>query len=49
MDAYSVEVELKMKRLYDWLSEKDRRQYVAVEVAKLGHGCVEYIARVFGV
>ena len=48
MDAYSVEVELKMKRLYGWLSEKGHRQYAAVEVAKLGHGSVEYIARVLG-
>lgn len=45
MEAYSVEVELKMQRLYGWLSEKDRRRYAAVEAAKLGHGGVEYIAR----
>lgn len=48
MEAYSVDVERKMKRLYDWLSEKDRRRYAAVEVAKLGHGSVEYISRVLG-
>ena len=48
MEAYSVEVERKMKRLYDWLSEKDRRRYAAVEVAKLGHGSVESISRVLG-
>ena len=46
MEAYSVDVEAKMKRLYGWLSEKDRRRYAAVEAAKLGHGGVEYIARV---
>jgi hypothetical protein len=46
MDAYSVDVETKMKRLFDWLSEKDRRRYAAVEAAKLGHGGVEYVARV---
>ena len=46
MDAYSVDVEAKMKRLFGWLSEKDRRRYAAVEAAKLGHGGVEYIARV---
>jgi len=44
MEAYSVEVETKMKRLFGWLSEKDRRRYAAVEAAKLGHGGVEYIA-----
>ena len=38
MEAYPVDVESKMKRLFDWLSEKDRRRYAAVEAAKLGHG-----------
>jgi hypothetical protein len=46
MEAYSVEVETKMKRFFSWLSEKDRRRYAAVEAAKLGHGGVEYISRV---
>jgi hypothetical protein len=45
MEAYSADVEAKMERLYGWLSEKDRRRYAAVEAAKLGHGGVEYIAR----
>lgn len=46
MEAYPAGVERKMRRLYGWLSEKDRRRYAAVEAAKLGHGGVEYIARV---
>ena len=46
MEAYAGGVERKMKRFFDWLSEKDRRRYAAVEAAKLGHGGVEYIARV---
>lgn len=46
MDAYTSGVERKMKRFFGWLSEKDRRRYAAVEAAKLGHGGVEYIARV---
>jgi hypothetical protein len=45
MEAYPVEVETKMKRLFGWLSEKDRRRYAAVEAAKLGHGGMEYVAR----
>lgn len=45
MEAYAVDVEAKMKRLFGWLSEKDRRRYAAVEAAKLGHGGIEYIAR----
>ena len=47
MEAYALEIELKMKRLFDWLSEKDRRRYAAIEAAKLGHGGVEYVARIF--
>jgi hypothetical protein len=46
MEAYSADVERKMKRFFGWLSEKDRRRYAAVEAAQLGHGGVEYIARV---
>jgi hypothetical protein len=45
MEAYPVNIETKMKRLYGWLSEKDRRRYAAVEAAKLGHGGLEYISR----
>ena len=45
MEVYSADVEAKMQRLYGWLSEKDRRRYAAVEAAKLGHGGVEYVAR----
>jgi hypothetical protein len=46
METYALDVEQKMKRFFDWLSEKDRRRYAAVEAAKLGHGGVEYVARV---
>ena len=48
MDAYAPGIERVMKRLYDSLSEKDRRRYAAVEAAKLGHGGVEYVARLLG-
>ena len=48
MEEYGVSVERAMKRFFDSLSEKDRRRYAGVEVAKLGHGGVEYIARVLG-
>jgi len=47
MEAYPRDLESKMQRLFDWLSEKDRRRYAAVEAAKLGHGGVEYISRIF--
>jgi len=46
MEAYSPDIEQKMKRFYDWLSEKDRRRYAAIEALKLGHGGIEHIAKV---
>ena len=46
MEVYSAEVERQRQRFFEWLSEKDRRRYAAVEATKLGHGGVEYIARV---
>jgi hypothetical protein len=46
MDAYTPGMERMMKRLFDSLRENDRRRYAAIEATKLGHGGVEYIARV---
>jgi hypothetical protein len=48
MECYRKSIEDVMKKFYDSLSEKDRRRYAAVEVAKLGHGGVGYIARILG-
>jgi hypothetical protein len=48
MNGYAATVERHMVRLYDSLSEKDRRRYAAVESEKLGHGGVQYIANLFG-
>lgn len=47
MRGYSATVERHMVRLYESLSEKDRRRYAAVEAEKLGHGGVQYIADLF--
>lgn len=47
MECYTARVELHMRRLYDSLSEKDRRRYAAVEAEKLGHGGIEYVAGLF--
>lgn len=47
MREYSAVVERHMTRLYESLSEKDRRRYAAVEAEKLGHGGVQYIADLF--
>lgn len=46
MNEYTAELEGKMQRFFGWLSEKDRRRYAAIEAAKLGHGGIEYIARI---
>jgi len=46
MDAYAPEIERQMKRLFDSLTERDRRRYAAIEATKLGHGGIEYIARI---
>ena len=41
MGGYSAAVERHMVKLYESLSEKDRRRYAAVEAEKLGHGGVQ--------
>ncbi len=46
MDAYTPGIERMMKRLFDSLKESDRRRYAAIEAAKLGHGGIEYVARI---
>lgn len=45
MNSYSAAVEAQMVRFSHSLNERDRRRYAAVEAAKLGHGGVEFIAR----
>jgi hypothetical protein len=49
MDVYAPGIERMMKRLFDSLGESDRRRYAAIEATKLGHGGIEYIARVLQV
>jgi hypothetical protein len=48
MNSYPSEVELKMQRLYESLSEKDRRRYAAIEALKLGWGGITYISQLLG-
>lgn len=45
-EEYTADVERQMKWFYRSLNERDRRRYAAVEATKLGHGGIEYIARV---
>ena len=48
MDGYSAEIETRMVGFFESLSERDRRRYAALEVAKLGHGGIAYISQLFG-
>lgn len=47
MQPYPPEIEHHMHRLYQTLSEKDRRRYAAIEALKLGYGGIRYICRLF--
>ena len=48
MERYKKEVEELMVKLFNSLSEKDRRRYAALEVRRLGHGGVKYIMEALG-
>jgi len=37
-----------MKRTYNQFSEKEKRNYAAIEAIKLGHGGIKYISELFG-
>lgn len=47
MTVYDKGIEIKMQRLFQMLSEKDRRRYAGIEAAKLGHGGIEYVSGLF--
>ena len=46
--SYTPDIELMMKRLFETLSEKDRRRYAAIEAAKLGSSGISAISSLFG-
>lgn len=45
---YNPEIERQMKKVYDSLSEKDKRIYAAIEVQKLPRGGLNYISKILG-
>ena len=49
MQKYDSEVENQMRTFFQTLSEKDKRQYAALEARKVGFGGQTYIAKVLGV
>ncbi len=46
--TYPPDIEELLRQYHQSLSEKDRRRFAALEAIKLGHGGIEYIARVLG-
>ena len=46
---YPLEIENRMKLLFESLNEKDRRRYAAIEAAKLGYGGQTYVVVLLGV
>jgi hypothetical protein len=49
MTPYPPNLERTMRAFFRSLRENDRRRYAAVEATKLGHGGVEYIAKILGI
>lgn len=49
MTPYPPEIEKEMKWFADSLRENDRRRYAAIEADKLGHGGIEYVAKVLDI
>jgi hypothetical protein len=45
---YKPHIEERMRAFCQTLSERDRRRFAALEAARLGHGGIEYIAKVLG-
>lgn len=46
--AYERQVEDRTRAFWQTLSEKDQRRFAALEAMRLGHGGMEYIAKVLG-
>ena len=48
MQKYDSNLENQMRTFFQTLSEKDKRQYAALEARKVGFGGQTYIAKVLG-
>lgn len=49
IEEFPIKTKMLMQLYYSRLSEKDRRQYAAVESLKLARGGITYISKVLGV
>ena len=47
-EQFDQAIEQDMRNFFETLSEKDQRRYAAVQARQLGHGGIEYVARVLG-
>lgn len=47
LTVYSPATELAMRRVFDSLSERERRLFAAAEAVKLGRGGLLYLTRLF--
>lgn len=45
---YEPRIEKQMRAFERTLSEKDQRRFAALEASRLGHGGIEYVAKVLG-
>jgi hypothetical protein len=48
IERFDEESKTHMRNFYHTLSEKDQRRYAAVEAKRLGHGGIEYVAKILG-
>ena len=49
MKKYETEIEGEMRGFFETLTEKDKRQYAAIEALKIGYGGQRYMANVLGI
>ena len=49
IEDFPAKTKMLMQEYYSRLSEKDRRQYAALESLKLGRGGIAYISKLLGV
>jgi transcriptional antiterminator len=49
MKTYEPAIEIEMKLFFATLTEKEKRQYAALEALKVGYGGQTYIAQVLGI
>lgn len=49
MQKYKSNIEEQMRTFFQTLTEKDKRQYAALEARKCGYGGQTYVAKILGI